>query len=210
MIGLLLKDFYIMRQYGRTMLAMLVLFAFISAGMDNPATFFVGFIVFMSMMMTVTTFSYDAQAKWDRYALSMPITRKEIVAEKYLFSVILCLGGAIVSFLISLVILKFSPAEDFGMKEHFYVTVAMLCFALFFSSILLPLIYKFDVEKSRILLVAIFAVPTGAVIALSKMGVTMPAESTVLSVIKLLPALIILVYILSFYFSVRIFSAKEI
>ena len=210
MIGLLLKDFYTLRQYGKTMLFMLVLFAVISAGLDNPATFFEGFIILMSMMMTITSFSYDALAKWDRYALSLPVTRKEIVASKYLLSVILCLFAAILSFLISMVVLKISPVEGFGMAEHLFATGAIICAAFFFAGILLPLTFKFGVEKSRIFLLAIFAAPTAAVIALDKIGIQMPTEASLNAFAKLLPFLIIIFYLLSYLLSVRIYSAKEI
>ena len=209
MIGLLLKDFYTLRQYLKTMAFMFVFFALISSGLDNPAAFFEGFIILMSMMMTITTFSYDALAKWDRYALSMPVTRKEIVAAKYLISVILGLGGAIIAFLISLAVLKFKPVEGFGLTEHLYSTLGIIGIALCFSAILLPLIFKFGVEKCRFLLMAIFAVPAAVMVALSKMGVSMPSESSLIAFIKLFPVLVILFYLLSFSISVRIFSAKE-
>jgi len=210
MIGLLLKDFYALRQYGKNMLLMLVLFAVISAGLDNPATFFEGFFILMSMMITITSFSYDALAKWDRYALSLPVTRKEIVAGKYLLSIILCLIAAILSFLISLVVLKISPVEGFGMAEHLYAIGAIICAALFFAGILLPLTFQFGVEKSRIFLLAIFAAPTAAVIALDKIGIQMPTEASLNAFAKLLPFLIILFYLLSYLLSVRIYSAKEL
>jgi len=210
MIGLLIKDFYTLRQYGKTMLFMLVFFAVICTGLDNPATFFEGFFIIMSMMITITSFSYDALAKWDRYALSLPVTRKDIVAGKYLLSVILCLFATIISFLISAVILRFDPVEGFGMAEHLYATGAIICAALFFSGILLPLTFQFGVEKSRIFLLAIFAAPTAAVIALDKIGIPMPTEASLIALSKLLPFLMIVFYLLSYYLSVRIYSAKEI
>jgi hypothetical protein len=43
-----------------------------------------------------------------------------------------------------------------------------------FSAILLPLIFKFGVEKSRIFMLAIFAAPTAAVIVLDKAGYHCP------------------------------------
>ncbi|MEL7656992.1 MAG: ABC-2 transporter permease, partial [Bacillota bacterium] len=95
MIGLILKDFYTIRQYSKTMLFMLVFFALISAGLDNPAAFFEGFIIIMSTMMSIYSFSYDNLAKWDRYGLSLPVTRKEVVASKYILSLLLCLIGAV-------------------------------------------------------------------------------------------------------------------
>jgi ABC-type transport system involved in multi-copper enzyme maturation permease subunit len=210
MIGLLLKDLYMMRQYGKTMGVMLLMFAVISAGLDNPATFFEGFFILMSMMLTITSFSYDALAKWDRYALSLPVTRKEIVGEKYLLSLVLCMGSAVISFLIAFVVLKFSPVDGFGLKEQFIATIAIICAALFFAGILLPLTFKFGVEKGRLLMIAIFAVIPAAVIALNKAGVSTPSQSSIFAFLKLLPAVMIVLYILSYLLSVKIYSRKEI
>lgn len=210
MIGLLLKDLYTLRQYGKTFLFMLFFFAVISAGLDNPATFFEGFFILMSMMITITSFSYDAVAKWDRYALSLPVSRRDVVAEKYLLSILLCFGSMVISFLISLIILKFSPVAGFGIKDHLIATGGIICAALFFAGILLPLTFQFGVEKSRIFLIAIFAAPTAAVIALSKAGIPMPSEASLYAFAKILSILIILFYLLSYVLSVKIYRSKEI
>lgn len=210
MIGLLIKDFYSLRQYSKTVLILLAFFALISTMVDNPAVFMEGFIIYMSLTMTITSFSYDALAKWDRYALSMPVGRKEVVASKYLLSVILCLGGAIVSFLISAAVLKFNPVEGFGMREQIYLTVGIIGTAFFFSGILLPMIYKIGIEKARFLLVVVFGAPMAVLLVLSRLGVTMPPASSLIPLLKLFPILIILWYLLSFFISVRIFAHKEI
>lgn len=210
MIGLLLKDFYTMRQYGKTMIFMLILFSVISAGQDNPAVFFEGFFMMIAMTMAITSFGYDTVAKWDRYALSLPVTRAEVVASKYLLSLILCFGGAVISFLVSAAILRFKPVEDFSMTMHLYVTAGLIGVVLFLSGIMLPLTFKFGTEKSRIILVGIFALPTAAIIAIGKMGIPMIPETTLIAIAKLLPFFLILFYLLSYYLSVKIFSAKEI
>jgi len=210
MIGLLLKDLYTMRQYGKSMLFMLVFFAVLSSGLDNPATFFEGFIILMCMMMTISSFSYDSLAKWDRYALSLPVTRKEIVGSKYLLSVVLCLIGTVLSFLVSAVVLAIRPVEGFGMMEQLYSTSAIVSAALFITGILLPLTFQFGVEKSRMFMIAVLAVPSGAIIAMDRIGIPMPAEESLLSIIKFLPAAAILFYFLSYSLSARIFSRKEI
>jgi ABC-type transport system involved in multi-copper enzyme maturation permease subunit len=211
MIGLLLKDVYTMRQYIKTLLFMLIFFAMISAGLDNPATFFEGFIILMSMMLTISSFSYDDLAKWDRYALSLPITRKEVVAGKYLLSIVLCIAATVVSFLISLVILTVKPVEGFGLAEQLYATAAIVSAAFFFTGILLPLTFKFGVEKSRILLFVVFAAPSAAVIAFDKLGipVLLPSEASLISFLKLFPLIMIPLYYLSYRLSVQIFSGKE-
>ncbi len=210
MIGLLLKDFYTLRQYGKTLLFLLVLFSFIGIGMDNPAIFFEGFITMISMMMVIYSFSYDNLAKWDRFGLSLPVTRREMVASKYLLSLILCVIGAVLSFLLSSLILYFKPVEDFGMMEHLMSLGAVITVIFIFFSILLPLIFKFGVEKSRLLLIAIFAAPTAFTISLGKLGMSLPSIETLISLIKLMPIIVIVVFFLSYLLSVKIFSAKEI
>jgi hypothetical protein len=209
-MGLLMKDFYSLRQYAKTMIFMLVFFALISSVLTNPVTFYVGFIVFMCIMMSITSFSYDALAKWDRYALTMPVSRKDVVAEKYLLSIILCLGGAVIAFLLSLLLLYFKPVDNFPLSEHLYGTLAIVCIAFFFTGILLPLTFRFGVEKSRIFLIAVYAAPSAALIALGKAGVKMPSEAALMAFVKLLPFLMILFYFLSYLISVRIYTRKEI
>lgn len=210
MKGLILKDFYTLRQYVKTMIFMLLLFSVISIGLDNPASFFGGFIVLMSMMMTINTFSYDALAKWDRFGLSLPVTRKEVVAGKYVISLLLCFIGAAVSFALSSVILMIKPVQGFGLAEHLLSLAGIVMVAMIFFSILLPLIFKFGVEKSRMLLIALFAAPSAILISLNQLGVHMPSSDTLFFVLKLLPLICVAFYILSYLLSVSIYSSKEI
>lgn len=210
MIGLLLKDLYTMRQYGKTMLFMIVFFALLSSGLDNPATFFEGFIILMCMMMTISSFSYDSLAKWDRYALSLPVSRKEIVGSKYLLSIVLCLIGTGVSYLVSTAVLMFRPVEGFGMTEQLFSTMAIVSAALVITGILLPLTFQFGVEKSRMFMIAVLAVPSAAIIAMDKIGLPMPTEEALLNMIKLIPVAAILLFFLSYLLSVKIFAGKEL
>lgn len=189
---------------------MLLLFSVISIGLDNPASFFGGFIVLMSMMMTINTFSYDALAKWDRFGLSLPVTRKEVVAGKYVISLLLCFIGAAVSFALSSVILMIKPVQGFGLAEHLLSLAGIVMVAMIFFSILLPLIFKFGVEKSRMLLIALFAAPSAILISLNQLGVHMPSSDTLFFVLKLLPLICVAFYILSYLLSVSIYSSKEI
>lgn len=210
MTGLLLKDFYSLRQYGKTMLFMLVFFAFLSSGMDNPASFFEGFMVIMSMMMAIYSFSYDNLARWDRFGLSLPVSRTEVVGGKYLLSLILCLAGGILAFLLSSVILVFRPVEGFGLKEHLFSLAGVSSIGIFLFSLLLPLIFKFGVEKSRLFLIAIFAAPTAAVISFGQLGLELPSPAFLLDLLKLLPLIAAACFVLSFLISCRIYGSKEI
>ncbi len=210
MIGLILKDFYSLRQYVKTMLFMLVFVAFISSGTDNPATFFEGFIVIMSMMMAIYSFSYDNVAKWDRFGLSLPVTRNEVVAGKYILALILCLTGMLLSFAMSSVILMLRPLDGFGLKEHLINLGLTAAIAITFYSLLLPLIFKFGVEKSRLFLIAIFALPSAAIVSFGQLGIPVPTGEFIMDMLKLLPFVSVILFLLSFLISCRIYNAKEI
>jgi len=210
MIGLLLKELYTLRQYLKTLLFMLVLFAVISAGLDNPSAFLEGFIILMSAMLTISSFSYDEMSKWNRYALAMPLTRKEIVGSKYLLSIVLCLTGAAISFVISQIVLIIKPMEEFGLREQLLTVGAILCVAFIFIGLLMPLTFQFGVEKSRLLMILVFATPTAGILVLSKMGIPMPSESSIITFAKVIPVFTVALYVLSYWISVKIFSGKEL
>ena len=209
MAGLLLKDLYTLRQYGKSMLFMLVFFSLLSLGMDNPATFSEGFFLLMSSMMIIYSFSYDTLAKWDRYALALPVTRRDIVMSKYLLAVLLIAGGTIVSFCLSYVILQFKPVEGFGLEEHLIATIGILSVAILFVSLLLPLVFKFGVEKSRLFLIAIFAAPTAAILVMKQLGLPTPSESDLTAILKLAPLICLALFVLSYFISLKIYSKKE-
>jgi ABC-2 type transport system permease protein len=210
MIGLLLKDFYTLKQYTRSILIMLVFFALISVGMDNSTSFFQGMFVMLFMTMTISSFSYDNLAKWDRYALSLPVTKSTVVASKYLLAIIMSMFGSAIAFLATSIMLIFRPVEGFGIREHLLVTYGVIMVAIFFASILLPLIYKFGVEKSRLFLIAIFAVPFSLVVLLDKLGIALPPKETLITLFKLMPVLILLIFFVSYLLSVGIYKNKEI
>ena len=46
-------------------------------------------------MMVVTTFSFDENAKWEKYAMIMPISRKDLVLSKFVILLCFCLFGTV-------------------------------------------------------------------------------------------------------------------
>lgn len=49
---------------------------------------FMGAMIMVMCAILPTTFmSYDEKAKWDKYALSMPLSRDDMVISKYIISI---------------------------------------------------------------------------------------------------------------------------
>ena len=102
MKGLLIKDILNMKNYMKQLV--LVLIFFIAYGIFLKNGTFVGtMITLMLSMQVITTMSYDEYAKWDKYALTMNINRKDIIISKYIFFTISIIIGILFSIIIPVV-----------------------------------------------------------------------------------------------------------
>ena len=86
--GLLLKDLYVFRNFkGNIIFSIIMFIILIAIGSIQNDIFTIGSILFLIFfgMNSISSFSYDENADSDKYLLSLPITRKELVLSKYLF-----------------------------------------------------------------------------------------------------------------------------
>ena len=120
----------------------------------DGSTFFVGYMIFVSLSVTVGTISYDGYHHGMNFLMTLPFTRKEYVISKYLTAAGVTLAAAIVSMLPGLL-----KAQSVSMRKEYLVSAGIiLILAGIVLSVMLPLRLKYEIEKSRILMVALVAV----------------------------------------------------
>lgn len=207
MKGLIIKDFLNLKKYIITLIPVILLFTFITY-QSGDSSFLVGMVVMLFTMMSITSISYDDLAKWDRYALAMPISRKTIILSKYLLAIILSAIGVLVSTSIGFIIGLYRGGFhtlDFMLKLYSVFAISIL-----FLSIILPLIYKFGVEKTRLLMMAVVAIPLAIYYLLNKIGIALPNESQFMSLIKISPLILIIFLIISISISNIIYKKMDI
>ena len=208
MKGLLLKDLLSLRRYMRTVMLLVAAYALMIFFMDSPYLL-VGMIVLMSAMISVTSFSFDHMAGWDVYALSLPVSRKDVVRSKYLLALIFTSSGSLLSILIGVLYTLFTLKGSF--TETLIASYALFAVGMVFVSILLPLLYKFGVEKARLLIIAVFAVPVAVIVALANIaGLEMPDEQLINRLLALSPLVLIAVLGISYFASCAIYRKKEV
>lgn len=206
MTGLLIKDILNLRKYAMTMLIFIVFYSALSFTMDDPG-FISGAIVLFFTMISITSFSYDNLAKWDNYALSLPITRKEMVLSKYILAMLLAIGGTLFSIVAGGLIVFIKDITSF--KEQLVISYCLFVIATLFISALLPLIYKYGVEKARIMIVVVIGLPSILLFALSKIGVLMPTDEQFMLLLKLSPIFLVIVLFVSYFISLEIYKKKR-
>ena len=95
MTGLIVKDFLVMRKSIKTYILFL-LFYFVMAALGIfPISFITAMVQIIIMMLPLSAFSYDELSKWDRYAFSLPLSRRAVAGARYLFALILTLFAAL-------------------------------------------------------------------------------------------------------------------
>lgn len=208
MKGLILKDFLLIKGNARTILIFLLVFGLIALE-GNDFLYFVP--AFISMMMFMTTFSYDEYNKWDAYAISLPIKKKELVLSKYVGSILLLavalLGTFLIAFLVGLV------NQDFDIQKTLSLLLGCGASILLLQAFMYPLLIKFGVEKGRIgLFVGIFLGSFFIGFVLQNVSLSIP-ESVVVFLKQYLPWLLgiglWIVLILSYEIAKRIYLKKE-
>ena len=114
--------------------------------------FMMGYIMFGLSMIARTMYQYDVADQGIVYLMTLPITRKEYVKEKYLLSLMsICIGG-ILSMILTKIGMLITPDQADSNQEIFSAFLGILAVALVLQAIIFPVELKYDVSKSRIII----------------------------------------------------------
>lgn len=114
--------------------------------------FMMGYIMFGLSMIARTMYQYDVADQGIVYLMTLPITRKEYVKEKYLLSLMsICIGG-VLSMILTKIGMLFTPDQADSNQEIFSAFLGILAVALVLQAIIFPVELKYDVSKSRIII----------------------------------------------------------
>ncbi len=206
MIGLIIKDIYNLKKYAKTLIVLIAFYGIMSLSMDG-GSFLMSMVILLFTMMPITSFSYDDIAKWDKYALSLPITKKDMVLSKYILALIMCASGTAIALLSTIILNLINKTTT--MEELLLGIYISMAAGIIFFSVLLPLIYKFGVEKSRLMVLGAVAVPYLIFFIMKEIGIPFPTMEALMILLKISPLLLILIVYISYILSIKIFANKE-
>lgn len=209
MLGFIKKDLLVMKNNLKYFLLMILVFAFFSR--ESNIIYFIP--IFISIMIFITTFSYDDYNKWNTYAITFPLSREKIVLAKYLTSLLLMVGTVLITFLLSFAIGTVNHSFDFD--EVFPMIFGGLFALVLLQSFMYPLIYKFGTEKGRIgLFVGVFAVSGLVGYLVNHVKIDTTAFTGFIQFfnqygILLLSIVMVILFVGSYFVSKRIYLKKE-
>ena len=147
---MLIKDFRILRHQGKVLFLMLLVVAvFMNLITDVGPTFIVGYITIIFSLFTVTTVSYDEFDNCYLFLMTLPVTRKNYVNEKYLFALLSIIFAWCTGIVLGIILMIVQPSGEVDAADWFGTCLGYIFTAWIFVSVMLPLRLKFDAEKAR-------------------------------------------------------------
>ena len=175
MKGLLIKDIRLMRSQGAVLLAMLILAAlFLGVVSSDVEPFFVvAYITIFLSIFVASTISYDEYDNGYLFLMTLPVTRKNYVNEKYIFGVLISIFAWCVGMAAGTALMIAQGAKT-GAGEWIGGNLMYICIAWVFMSIMMPLRLRFDSEKARYANIIMFALIAAVAYGVSKISQYVP------------------------------------
>lgn len=216
MAGLFDKDLKILLQ--RKQAIVLFLAIAVVLGFSAGGTFVVGYTAICFLMLSVGTISYDEFDNGYSFLMTLPITRRTYILEKYLLSGV-C---GIVAWIVSVVICvceNYVRQNGVATGDLLVEAAIILPVVFLVMCMMIPVQIKYGAEKSRVVLVAVMGIAVVGGIGIKKsvelldlpLDALMEKLQTITDVQILVGAVVftIAAILLSFAISVRIMNHKE-
>lgn len=213
MKGLLLKDLYALsgywKQYGMVLGFMAVWSIFMKS-----FSFLAVYAILLGGMLTMSLMTMDENTHFCRYALTMPVSLRTMIKEKYVAFVISMGTGCVLAFLVELLMAATPWGEG---KVEWVMLVTMTTFFIIAFSVYFPIVYKYGVEKARYTYILIIILMGAAILGTIRLAGDetilmldgLPAPLAAVGLIGILLIVDAVAFSISYHVALRTVKDKE-
>ena len=214
--GLMLKDFLNLKTYVKTLVAISILYIVVSF-INNDLTSFIPVIFpLLFGMMGISSFNYDNLSKSDAYISTFPVSKKDMVKARYLYILLITILGAIFGFVLCAILQLIKEGTISNMEEIASTSLGAFCGMIILQVFQIPIMYKFGAEKGRIiqmLAIVLIMVSVSGIISFAIKISPFSLESFLNMLVQyglfIIAVGVLIVYLISYNVSIRIFNKKE-
>ncbi|OPJ57725.1 ABC-2 transporter permease [Clostridium oryzae] len=201
MMGLLLKDLINLKK-NFMISSLAIVYVFFQCIFYKDTSMFNMMIVLILIFAPMISISYDERSNWDRYALSMPLSKTDIVTSKYILGILLNAIAFIINMIFNLM------GTSIGLHSNYLLALTFTSAGILFIAVYLPIIFKFDSEKGRYIFLIIYIMPFILGYLMFKNNI-MPSHQTINVLLVMFPFISLAAYVISAGISITIYSKKE-
>ncbi len=208
MIGVLVKDLYIARSNILVTIVSLVVQGLgLSFLLETSAL-----LVLAPVAATTAAFisiTSDAASKWNKNVITMPVSRNQIIGEKFLFYILLAVLGMLIA-LIPCVVLACFGMDITLYSLLLYGSIGMSA-TLLAGGISLPCAYLFDPEKSQIVFMMSFMASTGIITGIVLLiNLVFPVKEHILLAFNIVLIISVIWFYISYRIAVKVYQKRDI
>lgn len=156
MKALLMNDLLALKRTLIYIVVFLAVYAVVFTKLIGPE-FISGFILVLIPMIVASSVVADDMVKWTMYALTMPVTRRQMVREKYGLMLTFNAAGILLSGLYSVAAGLLNG--NFDPEASVMLIGIVLGFSLIINGVLLPILLYFGGERAKYLMLAVYGIP---------------------------------------------------
>ena len=215
MLGLLEKDFRLLKGQKNFFLIILLITVFLS--LNSEDNFAVTYLTFIAGFMTISSFGYDDNGNCMPFLLTLPVSRRLYVKSKYVLGFLLTFIGWMAGMVISMVTAFLHKAPPTA--EAVLFQLAWVFFWMILLSFVLPMLFRFGAEKGRMATLAMMLVFMAIVFVFTKLAETLGmdvdaclealAGQQIVVLVAGMAVAALIILLISYSISVKIIQKKE-
>ncbi|WP_295081244.1 ABC-2 transporter permease [Ruminococcus sp.] len=210
MKGLITKEILVLIKNNKMQLFCILLMAVFGVVMNSAA--YIMFIPLLFPMLVNQVLTVDETSRWDKYSVCFPVDKKDIVSSKYIVALMASLLSVILSLAALIAINIVNKDKTIGMNDIVGYLTAAASASIILPSIMYPFDFKFGTAKGRLVY---FTVTGVAIAGLTAFFIKKDLTSYISRVtqpvfIAVILAAALIIFIVSWFVSAKIYEAREI
>lgn len=215
LISLVKKDLYTLGKSARSLVIFLLIYSAVLLIMGN-LSLLPSVATVICAMLPLSSFSYDDFAKWNNYALTMPVSRNLLALSKYILLLAVVFASSVLSILFW--VLSHIPiggtADVISLTELLASWEAAAVTILLAHSLTFPLVIRHGTERGRtvfftLCLCAALLIVLGEKYLDTGIAASIDLESALKTFLTVAPFIAALILFLSYRVSAAILEKKE-
>jgi len=207
MKGILLKDFYIMRDSSLIMVLILAIVGIALTVLSSPWLLISVATVSLSTA-AATTISNDKITQWDKFSATLPVSRTQIISSKYFMYMILGILGIVLGSTISIGVSVLRHSFDVNLLLMNSCTAIII--SLLPGSVNIPFSYLLEAEKGIVGLMLSYVITAGAFAGLRfLLSYFINMEENMLLVYGIVAVFSVVAYLFSWLMCPKMISRKD-
>ena len=208
MKGVLVKDLYIARSNILVTIVSLVVLGFgLSFLLETSAL-----LVLAPVAATTAAFisiTSDSASKWNKNVITMPVSRNQIIGEKFLFYILLAVLGLVTALIPCVVLACFGT--DITLHSLLLYGSIGISATLLAGGISLPCAYLFDPEKLQIVFMMSFMAGAGIITGLALLiNLVFPVKENILLAFNIVLIISVIWFFISYRIAVKVYRKRDI